>query len=102
MFFKYLSNSAATVVVERLCFYRCLSTGGGGVHPTPRQTPPPVGKHPALEMAAAADGTHPAGMHSCYERFYFCTGNQGEMVSFDLFTKKSENFRSVRVNYIRK
>ena len=49
----------------------CLSTGrgGGGVHPLPGihtpwavtplgQTPPPP------EMATAADGTHPTGMHS--------------------------------------
>ena len=63
---------------------------GGGVHP-PEQTPlsrHPLGKHPQAdtplgghpprqantpsrqtappEMATAADGTHPTGMHSCF------------------------------------
>ena len=90
---KYLLS--ATVVAERLCFYICLSvillTGGVwadthlGRHPpgrhlshsrqSPRQTPL-LGRHPltdtapwadtpATETAAAADGTHPTGMHSC-------------------------------------
>ena len=39
----------------------CLSKGGGA-HPPPGQTP-----SPPPEMAAAADGTHPTGMHSCFE-----------------------------------
>ena len=42
---------------------------------TPGQTPPldrhppqadtPLGRHPPKEMATAADGMHPTGMHSC-------------------------------------
>ena len=65
--------------------------GGRGVYTFPWQTPlgrhpprhlaleqtppppwadtlPPLGRHPC-EMATAADGTHPAGMHSCT---WFC------------------------------
>ena len=44
--------------------------GVSGRHPLPGQTSlqgrhPPIGRHPLPEMATAADGTHPAGMHSC-------------------------------------
>ena len=48
---------------------------GGGVY-TDRQTPPSrhstLCRHPPLpspppQMATAADGTHPTGMHSCYK-----------------------------------
>ena len=36
----------------------------------PGQTPTPLGRHPASpEMATAADGMHPTGMHSCYKKF---------------------------------
>ena len=39
-----------------------------GMHPqagTPQtDTPRPV--HAGIDMAAAADGTHPTGMHSCF------------------------------------
>ena len=42
----------------------CHSFGSrGGVHPSlPGQTPP--------EMATAADGTHPTGMHSCFNNMF--------------------------------
>ena len=75
----------ATVVVERLCFYRCLSVHGGGIHPPGRHPPEqtPLGRHPPLgalgrhpwadpsgqppsEKATGMDGKHPVGMH-----FYF-------------------------------
>ena len=51
-----------------------LFTGKGGVCQTPpgRQPPrqtPPQGDIPPQEMATAMDGTHPTGMHSCYEVF---------------------------------
>ena len=42
-----------------------LFTGGGGVHP-PADTPLPGRQPPPPEMATAADGTHPTGMHSCF------------------------------------
>ena len=41
---------------------------GRGVHPqadTPGQTPPWQADNPPPQMATAADGTHPTGMHSC-------------------------------------
>ena len=34
-------------------------------HPPPEQTPPWQTTCPPPEMATAADGTHPTGMHSC-------------------------------------
>ena len=48
-----------------------------GIPHTPRRTPPgsthTPGKHPPpRETAAAADGTHPTGMHSCF--FFNCFG----------------------------
>ena len=47
---------SATVVAERLCFYRCLSVHRGCTLPPrqtpPGQTPPPPGRHPLL-------GRHP-------------------------------------------
>ena len=61
---------SATVVAERLCFYRCLSVHGRGEVYTPGQTPPrqtsPLGIHPQAdtprktppEMATASDGMH--------------------------------------------
>ena len=58
---KYLPF--ATVVAERLCCHRCLSVHRGEVY-----TPLP-GRHPLPEMATAAEGTHPTGMHSCSEFF---------------------------------
>ena len=55
---------STTVVAERLCFYRCLSTGGG-LHPpgqtSPRTEPPradPLGRHPLPLMR------HPPGRPS--------------------------------------
>ena len=67
---------SATVVAERLCFYRCLSVHrGGGVHPLgiPHWADTPLGRHPhpwadtpPPEMATAADGRHHTGMHSCF------------------------------------
>ena len=33
---------------------------------TPKQAPPGPGTPVGAEMATAADGTHPTGMHSCY------------------------------------
>ena len=80
---------SATVVAERLCFHRCLSSTVGKCTPpwqpdppgrqtpswadTPWQadTPPlkadplPTGRTPSPKMATTADGTHPTGMHSC-------------------------------------
>ena len=51
------------ILAARLCFHRplILFTGAGvcGNHPPPADSSPP------LEMATAADGTHPTGMHSC-------------------------------------
>ena len=49
----------------------CDSVHREGVHPlsladTPLGQTRPVGRHPSPEqMATAADGTHPTGMHSC-------------------------------------
>ena len=59
----------------RLCFYTCLSVHGGGglpqcmlgYHPYP---PPPGAARPQ-QMATAADGTHPTGMHSCFAQVLF-------------------------------
>ena len=54
-----------------------LFTGGGVCHSAcwdtlPRQTPPrPV--HAGIDMATATDGTHPAGMRSCFDCFYMST-----------------------------
>ena len=56
-----------------------------GRHPLGRHSSSPIGKHPLLgrpppwtdppppltETATAADGTHPTGMHSCWELFFF-------------------------------
>ena len=39
-----------------------------GRHPLPSaywDTPPPCPVHAGIDMATAADGTHPTGMHSC-------------------------------------
>ena len=46
-------------VAERWCFHRCLSVhrGGVGLPPPPKKNWPKV------------DGTHPAGMHSCFNMF---------------------------------
>ena len=78
--------------LRRLCFYTCLSfCSQGGVclsacwdtTPPPRgrqaprtgagtprtRHPPRPGTPPGAEMATAADGTHPTGMHSCFARF---------------------------------
>ena len=41
------------------CFYTSLLTT------FPDQTPPRDQVHPPQDMATAADGTHPTGMHSC-------------------------------------
>ena len=65
--------------LRRLCFYTRLSfcsqgRGSASVHagiPTPREAPPP-GSTPLPEMADAADGTHPTGMHS-YLKYTFET-----------------------------
>ena len=55
LLFLYLPS--ATVVAKGYVFTGvCLSKGGGGVHLP--------GRHPS-EMAAAADRTHPTGIHSC-------------------------------------
>ena len=55
----------ATVVVERLCFHRCLSVHTGVYTPWQADTPSARQQTPLLpEMAAAADGI-PTGMHSC-------------------------------------
>ena len=35
-------------------------------HPHPREGSTPQKEAPPGEMAAAADGTHPTGMHSCF------------------------------------
>ena len=72
-------SAVRSVVAERLCFHRRLSFYSQrvfGRHPHPGQTPPgshPPDRHPltdtpapAPEMATAADGTHPTGMHSCF------------------------------------
>ena len=40
-------------------------TPPSGADTPPRQTPPQQADTPSPEMATAADGTHPAGMHSC-------------------------------------
>ena len=74
---------SATVVVERLCFHRCLSVHRReGVHPQ--------GRHPP-EMATVADGTHPTGMHSCWNyisavkvrRWWHCNGVNS--IAFSIF-----------------
>ena len=71
---------SANKVVERYCFYTCLSfcSQRGGVHPLgrhnpladipPGQTPPQAdtpGQTYTPKTATVADGTHPTGMHSC-------------------------------------
>ena len=38
-------------------------------HPPPEQTPYPHPVHTGIDMATAADGTHPTGMHFCLNRF---------------------------------
>ena len=35
---------------------------------------PPLGRHPPVQTATAADGTHPTGMHSCSDFFFVRTG----------------------------
>ena len=42
-----------------------------GIHPPGRHPPCPV--HAGIDMATAADGTHPAGMRSCFDCFYMST-----------------------------
>ena len=60
-------------------------TPPGKTHPSPGQTPP--GRHPLPpwadpradippEMATAADGTHPTGMHSCSSLNLWCQGEK--------------------------
>ena len=72
---KFLLPSACgKVMFSQACVKNSIHGGGGawclplslGVY-TPRQTPPPLGRHPPSppETATAADGTHPTGMHSC-------------------------------------
>ena len=58
-----------------------MSASGSGRCRPPRQTPPwrhhprqtrgPAGRHPRY-MATAVDGTHPAGMHSCFFFLLIC------------------------------
>ena len=65
------SLPSTTLVAERLCFHKRLSfCSREGVRQTPtpraaRQTPPPP-----QEMATAADGTHPTGMHSYWFNYH--------------------------------
>ena len=68
--------------LRRLCFHRCLSVRGGcGRHPTGRHPPGrPLGQTPSpsradthqadtpqLGYSQQVGGTHPTGMHSCWE-----------------------------------
>ena len=65
---RHLFLPSATVVAERLCFHRCLSVyegAGVGRHPLAGRYPQQADTPP--EMATAADGMHPTGMHSCGE-----------------------------------
>ena len=53
--------------LRRLCFYTCLSVHwGGGSASVHAGIPPPPGANTPQQMATAADGMHPTGMHSCY------------------------------------
>ena len=58
-----------------------LSTGGGVWQPPSRQTPfradPSPQPDTPPEMATAADGTHPTGIHSCY--IYFPVKDDSKM-----------------------
>ena len=67
---------------------------GGGVHPpgqTPPEQTPPLYRHPRADtpphppgqMATAADGTHPTGMHSCYQLYRFFTLGTLRIQAFD-------------------
>ena len=59
----FLHLSCHSVHREDVCLSACWDT------PTPLDRHPPgrppfLGRHPT-QMATAADGTHPTGMHSC-------------------------------------
>ena len=112
--------------LQRLCFYRCLSVhrgvclsacwdttprGPGTTTPSPPGPGIPPEQTPPLEMATAADGTHPTGMHSCLNFMQFfgnfwqnCrlapppgglvlphTGNAGFAPAFDLVNLDSRD-----------
>ena len=78
---------SANAVVERLCFYTCLSfcprgvsaPVHAGIHTLPGQTlttgqtSPPLGRHPR-QTATTADGVHPTGKHSCSSMLFLRSG----------------------------
>ena len=69
---------SATVIVERLCFHRCLSLHGGGVHP-PWQTPR-LGIHPSHGQ------TIPLGRHP-HPADGYCRGRYASYLNAFLFLK---------------
>ena len=69
-------RSCGKAIFSQACVKNSVHGGGGGClpqcilgytslgrHPTRADTPHPV--HAGIDMATAADGTHPTGMHSC-------------------------------------
>ena len=48
-----------------VCLSACWDTPPGQTPSPPPGTPCPV--HAGIDMATAADGTHPTGMHSCFD-----------------------------------
>ena len=72
---RKLINKVSTRRAHLLLYYRPRGGGGRAVHPradthTPLGRHPP-GRHPLGRYApdTAAAGTHPTGMHSCFECF---------------------------------
>ena len=66
----FLQLSVSHSVHRGLCLPQCML---GYTHCPPRQKPPqanapPCPVHAGIDMATAADGTHPNGMHSCFMR----------------------------------
>ena len=68
-------RSYGKVVFSQVCLKNSVHGGRGGVH-TPWQTDTPLaGRHPPLagrHPPTAADGTHPTGMHSCFDLCFNC------------------------------
>ena len=79
-------RSYGQVVFSQVCLKNSVHGARGGVH-TPWQTNTPLGRHSLPRQAdtpmarhplagrhptTAADGTHPTGMHSCFDLCFNC------------------------------